>query len=376
MKKKKKKLKLRVGRLIALIGVAGVLIAVAAYGGIQLYARYSTRGSDSENTETTAPVVSGTHAKDVSDIKAKNPGDTVSSVDGFTDEELRSCFYSSEIDDKLHQRLNAMGYEGHEEDLPLSDIRYIRVLYKNFDNQIRVGEIMVNASIAQDVEEIFFDLFTHDYQIGKMLLPDAYGGRMNEAFADNSTTGLCFGLSEDSSGEMHAYGLSVDLNPLYNPLIKDNGKSLTIYPMEGQLYIDRTTAAPHYISADDYAYKVFTGKGFSWKGTSTPAADYKHFEKGTIPEKKDAAQDEAGKDGTDQKDDAAKADQQETLQDSSQPEEPAQEENSNQNWQPEEQPEDAGGYDTEPDYEDEYFDDYDPGYETYFDESYPSEELE
>lgn len=280
---KPKKMRLRVGRLVALIVILVLLLGLLGYGGLKLYQGWKNRAPAPAAEDKTAQAVSGSHAQQVSEIRAMNPGDVVKDTSGFTDDELRSCFYSSEIDEKLLGRLNAMGYEGHENDLPVSEIRYVRVLYRNFENAIRIGELMVNQSIAQDVEDLFYDLYMHNYPIGKMLLPDAYGGKINEAFADNSTTGLCFGLSEDSHGEMHAYGLAVDINPLYNPMIKDNGKSLTIYPVEGQLYIDRTIAAPYYISADDYAYKIFTGKGFSWKGNESPAADYKHFEKGSVP---------------------------------------------------------------------------------------------
>lgn len=278
MKKKKKKVRLRLGRLFVLLAGAAGICATLGFGGMRAWAWFSKRNDSAPVTDSTAQAVTGRHAKEVSAIQSANALDGVD-VTGFTDEELRACFYSREIDDKLLERLNNMGYADHAAEIPAGDLRYVRVLYRNFDNDVQVGEIMVNAAIAQDIEDIFYDLFMHKYQIGKMILPDAYGGRLNESFADNNTIGLCFGLSDDSSGSEHALGLAVDLNPLYNPMIRDNGKSLTIYPMEGQLYIDRTIAAPHYISADDYVCKVFLNHGFAWKGDSVPAADYKHFVK-------------------------------------------------------------------------------------------------
>lgn len=270
MTRKKQKRHLRVGRLAILLVVVGAIGAGAAAGGMYLYkSRSVERESEAERT---SPVASITHSEDV---KAIQNASVLSSVvtAGFSDEELRACFFSRDIDLDLLERMNKIGYadEVHTEDL-----QYVRVLYYDFEGAVKVGEMIVHKDIAQKVENVFYDLFTHHYPIGKIILPDAYAS-LADAYADNDTVALSFELDEENDRTSHATGYAIDLNPLYNPLIKDNGSSISVYPMEAQLYLDRTVNAPYYIYKDDYAVQAFEKEGFVWKGSVTGMNDYKHF---------------------------------------------------------------------------------------------------
>lgn len=279
-KKKTKKRRLRVGRLITLVGLVVVLGGGVIYGGYRLWPVLKPVISQIGNNEKTSPLNTISHAKDVEEIKSKNALDQVS-VSGFSDSELKDCFYSKDLDDKLKERLTNMGWT--ESNIAPDQLSYVRVLYRDFDNNTVVGELMVNKDIASIVEDVFFDLYIHQYQIGKMILPDAYGTRISESFADNNTVALCFGLTEDNQADFHARGYAIDINPLYNPLIKDNGSSLSVFPMEGQLYLDRTTKYNHFINDTDYAVTAFKNAGFNWRGGVPGLNDYKHFEWGNIP---------------------------------------------------------------------------------------------
>lgn len=246
-------------------------------GGIYGLARFNvfSRLQDAISTNRTASPNAARHDDIVAGIKTMNALDTVDNVSILSDDELRDCFFSSEIDDRISERLKKMGYT---DQIPLEDLRYVRVLFYDFEGKAKVGEIVVNKEIAEKTENVFYDLYTHRYPIQKMILPDAYGTRISESFSDNNTVGLCFGLGEDSRGDVHEMGYAIDLNPLYNPLIKDNGSSLSVFPMEGQLYLDRTINGDHYIYADDYAVTAFVKEGFVWKGDVAGMNDYKHFE--------------------------------------------------------------------------------------------------
>lgn len=276
-KRKKSKPRLRTGRLVALIVAAAVVLG----GGGYLLSHYHVFSTVTQmlTTDRTAEQTVVRHDREVAAIRKKNALDTVDGVKTFSDSELRQCFYSSDIDDKITQRLKNMGYT---DQVPLEDLQYTRVLYEDFEGRTVVGELVVNKDIATKVENVFYDLYMHKYPIQKMILPDAYGTQISESFSDNNTVALCFGLSEDNEGESHELGYSIDLNPLYNPLIKDNGNTLSVYPMEGQLYLDRTINAAYYIHKDDYAVKAFEKEGFEWYGDRKGNNDYKHFEyKGT-----------------------------------------------------------------------------------------------
>lgn len=278
-RKKKTTRRLKKSRLLILL-----LVLVLALGGLgagiySLSGLLGRRGSPTGSQEKTAPVQTRSHSQEVQQILNQNALDTVS-VSGFSDEELRECFVSTPLDDKLIERLNNMGYTSQ---ISPAELRYVRVLYYDFDGKPTVGELMVNQAISTQVENVFYDLFLHHYPIGRMILPDAYGTNIAESFADNNTVGLCFGLGEDNSGSIHERGYAIDLNPLYNPLIRDNGSSLSVFPMEAQLNLDRSVNAPHYIYNGDYALKAFNSQGFVWMGNASQVHDYKHFEFGSIP---------------------------------------------------------------------------------------------
>lgn len=226
------------------------------------------------NNEKTNQLAMVSHATEVQQIKRQNALDEVA-VSGFSDNELRQCFYSADIDDTILTRLQNMGYTNQ---IPTSSLKYVRVLYYDYENRPTIGELVVNAEMAKPVENVFFDLFLHKYQIARMILPDAYGTRISESYADNNTVALCFGLTEDNRGSVQAQGYGIDLNPLQNPLIKDNGSSFSVFPMEGQLYLDRSVNSPHFIYQDDYAVKAFEKEGFVWTGNIEGINNYKHFE--------------------------------------------------------------------------------------------------
>ncbi len=273
-RKRKPKKRIRAGRVLFLAILAAAVIGGGAYALMKFGPTVGTYTAQIFNNEKTAPLTRISHSAQVKEIQKANALDEVS-VAGFSDDELRECFYSTTIDDKLKERLVKMGYA---DQIPAEQLSYVRVLYYDFNGKPIVGEIVVNASIAKPVENVFYDLFLHKYQIGKMILPDAYGTRISQSYADNNTVGLAFNLTDDNKGDLHARGFAIDLNPLYNPLIKDNGSSLSVFPMEGQLYLDRTVNSDHFIHANDYAVEAFKKEGFVWKGNVQGLNDYKHFE--------------------------------------------------------------------------------------------------
>lgn len=273
-KKGTKKPRLRTNRL-ALVGLLTLLM-----GGWLGYAIYYYGPQllpvieQIVNNEKTNQLTNVSHAQEVQQIKRQNALDEVD-ISGFSDNELRQCFYSADIDESILTRLQNMGYT---DQIPTSSLKYVRVLYYDYENRPTIGELVVNAEMARPVENVFFDLFLHKYPIARMILPDAYGTRISESYADNNTVALCFGLTDDNRGSVHAQGYAIDLNPLQNPLIKDNGSSFSVFPMEGQLYLDRSVNSPHFIYENDYAVQAFEKEGFTWTGSIEGINDYKHFE--------------------------------------------------------------------------------------------------
>ena len=77
----------------------------------------------------------------------------------------------------------------------------------------------------------------------------------------------------------HSKGMAIDINPLYNPLVKERGGRTLFYPSNADAYVDRTKYFPYKIEKGDLCVRLFKKYGFSWGGDWRSSKDYQHFEK-------------------------------------------------------------------------------------------------
>lgn len=184
------------------------------------------------------------------------------------------------ISEDIKDRINGKTY-GKDCTVPYEDLRYVKVLYWGFDNMPHEGELIVNKAIAEDIADIFKELYEHKYPIEKMVLVDEYNADDNASMAANNSSAFNFRIIDNGSGRLsnHSYGLAIDINPLYNPYVRTVDGKLVVSPEESKKYTDRSIDNPYYINKDDICYKAFTKRGFSWGGDWENTKDYQHFEK-------------------------------------------------------------------------------------------------
>lgn len=170
---------------------------------------------------------------------------------------------------------------GEQNDISYADLRYVHIIHYDFDGNLAEGELICHNFIAEDLLEIFYDLYVSEYQIEKVTLIENYNGDNTASMADNNTS--CFNyrmVDGTKSLSKHALGLAVDINPLYNPYIRyDKKGGQTVSPVEGEAYADRTVSFPYKIDPDDLCYRLFTEHGFTWGGNWNSSKDYQHFQK-------------------------------------------------------------------------------------------------
>lgn len=170
---------------------------------------------------------------------------------------------------------------GEQNDISYADLRYVHIVHYDFDGKLAEGELICHNSIAEDLVEIFYDLYASEYQIEKVTLIENYNGDDTASMADNNTS--CFNyrvVDGTKSLSRHALGLAIDINPLYNPYIRyDKKGGQTVSPVEGEAYADRTVSFPYKIDPDDLCYRLFTEHGFTWGGNWNSSKDYQHFQK-------------------------------------------------------------------------------------------------
>ena len=206
-------------------------------------------------------------------------GRTVSqeAVDAFGG--IDKCFAAEPIPDAVWARMQGKTYKENPY-IGRDDLRHIRALHWDLDDQMHVGEMIVNAKIADRVAGILRQLFDAKYPIQRMLLPDVYDADDETQMRDNNSSSFCYRtIAGSTTLSKHARGLAIDINTLYNPYYKDRDDGTRfIQPATAEAYCDRTWDFPYKIDHDDLCYRLFTAAGFEWGGDWTSCKDFQHFE--------------------------------------------------------------------------------------------------
>ena len=206
-------------------------------------------------------------------------GRTVSqeAVDAFGGIDM--CFAAEPIPDGVWARMQGKTYKENPY-IGRDDLRHVRALHWDYDNQMHVGEMIVNKQIAECVARILRQLFDAKYPIQRMLLPDVYDADDETQMRDNNSSCFCYrNIAGSANLSKHARGLAIDINTLYNPYykVRDDG-TLFIQPATAEAYCNRDWDFPYKIDHDDLCFRLFTEAGFDWGGDWTTRKDYQHFE--------------------------------------------------------------------------------------------------
>lgn len=151
---------------------------------------------------------------------------------------IDECFKILDISDSIFKRIDGNSFKSG---CPVKrkDLRYLKLLHYDLQGKIRLGELICNAKIADDLCGIFKTFYDSVYPIASMQLIDEYGADDEVSMQANNTS--CFNFRHTSAGNKisrHGYGMAVDLNPLYNPYF--NPKKGQILPRK-EKFICRVT---------------------------------------------------------------------------------------------------------------------------------------
>lgn len=193
---------------------------------------------------------------------------------------IHHLFYASAVNDTVFARISGISYTEND-NISISDLSYLKMLYYGFDGNTYIGEMIVNQKIESDVLSIFKTLYENQYPIEKMTLIDAYDANDELSMEDNNTSAFNYRTIAGSSRlSNHSYGMAIDLNPRYNPYVKTSSDgSVLCQPENGRPYADRSREFTYKIDENDLAYRLFTEAGFTWGGSWNSVKDYQHFEK-------------------------------------------------------------------------------------------------
>ena len=197
-----------------------------------------------------------------------------------TSKEDAKMFYFTELTKEIKDRITGISYADNCT-VPYEELRYVQVLYWGFDEKTHTGELIVGKAIAQDIVDIFKELYDVKYPIERMVLIDDYNADDNASMAANNSSAFCYRVIDNGSNRLsnHSYGLAIDINPLYNPYVRERNGETAVSPEEGAKYADRTLDCKYYIQKGDVCYQAFVSRGFTWGGDWKNQKDYQHFQK-------------------------------------------------------------------------------------------------
>ena len=212
--------------------------------------------------------------------KAQSAGDTIATP---VDENVEQYFTVSTLDDATIARMRGKSLPAGKEEWARETLRYVNVLHVGTDGKTRIGELVCNKMIADDLRSIFLALYRQHYKIERIVLVDEYGGDDDASMRANNTS--CFNyrcVPGTTRLSNHGRGLAIDVNPFYNPWVR--GQKVDPATARPFAY-NRTSSAVRkkspvpIITTSDVCYKEFHSHGFTWGGAWRSSKDYQHFEK-------------------------------------------------------------------------------------------------
>jgi len=170
-----------------------------------------------------------------------------------------------------------MGSSFHENPhFGLSHLAYLTLTHVDFNRQRRTGHMIVAASIAEEVLDIFREIYEGGFPIERIRLIDYYAATDYYSMADNNSVAFNFRyIAGTTRLSRHAWGMAIDINPVQNPYIRGE----TIWPAAGADYLNRDDVRPGMIVPGDVVYNAFTSRGWRWGGHWNVPIDYHHFER-------------------------------------------------------------------------------------------------
>jgi hypothetical protein len=156
----------------------------------------------------------------------------------------------------------------------LGDLRYLTVSYWGFDGRHYTGELIVNASVADDVVGVFARLHEVRFPIEELRVTRA--DELDAApTGDGNLSGgfVCRDAALSDDWSEHARGLAVDINPFHNPFVRGDA----VIPELASAYLDRGNLRPGMIMPGDVVTRAFADIGWGWGGNWRNSKDWMHF---------------------------------------------------------------------------------------------------
>jgi len=153
----------------------------------------------------------------------------------------------------------------------------IEIGYFDFKGKAQRGALIAHQDSAQDLIEIFSELFAIKFPIERMIPVEEYSGDAALSLAANNTSAFnCRKpgqINAPIADSPHANGRAVDINPIQNPWMDLRCDCW----MPSDQY-SATSGGPGIIRETSPVVQMFVTRGWVWQNIKVP--DYMHFDTG------------------------------------------------------------------------------------------------
>jgi hypothetical protein len=164
--------------------------------------------------------------------------------------------------------------------VPLEDLRLVEVSYWSFDGEVKTGPLVLNERVASDVLWVFRRLFRTHFPIEEIKLaakdrpirPEDYWDKSRRSVTASFNCRLATGSTTTLS--QHSYGWAIDINPLQNPYVRNDGTVLRAIALP---FRNRSLQRKGMIHEGDVVVRSFARIGWGWGGNWHTLKDYMHF---------------------------------------------------------------------------------------------------
>jgi hypothetical protein len=146
-----------------------------------------------------------------------------------------------------------------------------------FDHKPHTGEMVVNASVAEQIVGVFKRMYEARFPIEEMRvisLREQREQRTRPTGDTNVTSSFeCRKVTLGTSWSQHAYGLAIDINPFHNPYLRGD----VVGPELASAYVNRDWRRRGMILEGDVVTQAFDAIGWGWGGRWDSLKDWMHF---------------------------------------------------------------------------------------------------
>ena len=282
-RKRKNGIHISANGIMLIIAAAAVITAIVS---VTKAVRHNTSEALPQSTEAAAVQMPQVSEQAQIPITAATPSPAAEAVltqQPQTTQNRRGT--AQAIPDDIRTKMNGKSMHANE-NLSYDDLSYLTIPHYDFNYNVTEGHMVVNKAVAEEVLDIFAELYDIKYPIERMELVDDYGADDYTSIDNNNTSAFNYRVSTDGTGRLskHALGRAIDINPQINPYVTSGGtgshSNASEYWSRDYQNWSSEVARAAYIGPQAQIYKIFVDEhGWEWGGSWSSYRDYQHFQK-------------------------------------------------------------------------------------------------